>query len=104
MQGECTSISNTLGTFDGCLPFSDEKLLNNLSNYHLWELSLLTSHVDAKVAMTTNSIFKAPGQRETVIVQEEVLNNGADNHFSILSNKFKSVPAPRQKRKQKRKS
>ena len=55
----CPTINNSLGIHNGKPTAVDEKFLSNLSNYHLWELSLLRSHVESQVVSAVEAIFKS---------------------------------------------
>ena len=63
--GECavagimgSSAANHLGTLQGMPTTEDEKFVNNLNSYHLWELSMLRNHVETQVSFAVDSIFR----------------------------------------------
>ena len=63
--GECAAagiigpaMCNGLGAHKG-IPTADEKFVSNVNRYHLWELSLLQTHVESRVVSAIETLFKS---------------------------------------------
>lgn len=63
--GECAASGiigsatiNNMTMCQGIPKTADEKFVSNVNGYHLWELSLLGSHVDMQVTGAVDSIFR----------------------------------------------
>jgi len=101
VAGECgaTGVVGSLLTSNMSMPHGapssiDEKLVHQMNHYHLWELSLLGTHVEESVTSAVDKIFKTSVSTSINASSKEAPNNcqrSRSNHVLVLPNNVEDV-------------